>query len=278
MSVLRVLTVDDETLALRRLKLLLQAMPFVEHVGEASSCAEALAEIAGLAPDAVLLDIKMRDGDGFEVVEALAERPNPPAVIFVTAFDHYAVRAFESAVVDYLLKPVERERLARALRRARQQLRSVDAEQRLSEMQEIVRNLRSLSANGEGKPFETEFWLRGSAGLVRVPVDAIDCVSSEDDYVAIHTVAGSHLMRGSIRQFEARVEPGLFVRVHRRWLARKSAITELRTPRFGSSEVLLRTGKRLPVGRVYLKLLRQSMREGAPVNGAVRAYSNSTIT
>ena len=277
MSMLRVLTVDDETLALRRLKLLLQAMPYVEHVGEASSCAEALAEVAALAPDAILLDIKMRDGDGFEVVEALAERPNPPAVIFVTAFDHYAVRAFENAVVDYLLKPVERERLARALRRVSQQLRSVDAEQRLTEMQEIVRNLRSLSGGGGKQPFETEFWLRSSAGLVRVAVESIDYVTSEDDYVAIHTMSGSHLMRGSIRQFEARVEPGLFVRVHRRWLVRRSAITELRTPRFGSSEVLLRTGKRLPVGRVYLKQLKQSMRDGVAMNGATPAQAQNHL-
>jgi len=263
MSVLRVLTVDDEVLALRRLKLLLQAIPYVEHVGEASSCAEALSEIASLAPDAILLDIKMRDGDGFDVVEALAERPNPPAVIFVTAFDHYAVRAFDSAVADYLLKPVERERLAKALRKARQQLRAVDAEQRLSEMREVVRNLRSMAGGHRAKPFETEFWLRGSAGLVRVTLDVIDCVSSEDDYVAIHTPGGSHLMRGSIRQFEHRVEPGYFVRVHRRWLVRKNAITELRTPRFGGSEVLLRTGKRLPVGRVYLKQLKASIRSGS---------------
>lgn len=274
MSPLRVLTVDDEALALRRLKLLLQAMPHVEHVGEASSCAEGLAEIAALSPDAILLDVKMRDGDGFEVVEALADRPNPPAIIFVTAFDRYAVRAFENAVIDYLLKPVERERLARALRRARHQLRAIDAEQRIGEMQEIVRNLRSLSASNGQQAFETEFWLRGSAGLMRVPVDSIDCVTSEDDYVAIHTMNGSHLMRGSIRQFEARVEPGLFVRVHRRWLVRRSAITELRTPRFGSSEVLLRTGKRLPVGRVYLKLLRQSMRHGVTNSTAIRSHSN----
>jgi two-component system LytT family response regulator len=265
MSLLRVLTVDDEVLALKRLKLLLQATPYIEHVGEASSCAEALSEIATLAPDVVLLDIKMRDGDGFDVVEALAERPNPPAIIFVTAFDHYAVRAFESAVADYLLKPVERERLTRALRKVRQEMRSADAEQRLSEMQEIVRNLRSLSAGRRAKPFETEFWLRGSAGLVRVPIDVIDCVSSEDDYVAIHTPGGSHLMRGSIRQFEHRVEPGCFVRVHRRWLVRKNAITELRTPRFGGSEVLLRTGKRLPVGRVYLKHLKASIRADSAV-------------
>ena len=267
MSILRVLTVDDELLALKRLKLLLQAVPYVEQVGEASSCAEALSEITALAPDVILLDIKMRDGDGFDVVEALAKRANPPAIIFVTAFDHYAVRAFDSAVVDYLLKPVERERLARALRKARQELRATDAEHRLSEMQEIVRNLRSLAGGRRSQPFETEFWLRGSAGLVRVALDAIDCVSSEDDYVAIHTHGGSHLMRGSIRQFENRVEPGFFVRVHRRWLVRKNAITELRTPRFGGSEVLLRTGKRLPVGRVYLKQLKATIRGGSAVNG-----------
>jgi two-component system LytT family response regulator len=130
-------------------------------------------------------------------------------------------------------------------------------------MQEIVRSLRSHAAGRDSPPFQTEFWLRGASGVVRVPMEAIDYVSSEDDYIAIHTPSGSHLMRGSIRQFETRVEPGFFVRVHRRWLVRKSAIMELKTPRFGSSEVLLRTGKRLPVGRVYLKQLRAGLRDGS---------------
>src|SRR2546423_13401068 len=104
MNILRVLTVDDEVLALRRLRLLLQATPHVELVGEASSCREAIGFIDKLRPDVVLLDIRMRDGDGFDVLEWISGRPNPPAVIFVTAFDHYAVRAFEESVVDYLLK------------------------------------------------------------------------------------------------------------------------------------------------------------------------------
>ena len=266
MNALRILTVDDEALALRRLKLLIQGMPQAEHVGEASGCVEALAMIDTLRPDVVLLDIKMRDGSGFEVVEALARRTNPPVVIFVTAFDHFAVRAFETAVVDYLLKPVERERLARALATAREQLRAKDAEQRLAEMQEVVRNLRSLGHEGARPPFEMEFWLRGAAGLVRVPVDSIDYVSSEDEYVAIHTAGASHLLRSSIRQFESRVEPHLFVRVHRRWLVRRTAIAELRTPRFGRAEVVLRNGKRLPAGRVYLKQLRQEVRRGGPLD------------
>jgi two-component system LytT family response regulator len=267
----RVLTVDDELLALRRLKLLLQSMPGVEHVGEAGGCAEALAMIAQCSPDLILLDIKMRDGSGFEVVETLAQRANPPAVVFVTAFDHFAVRAFESAVADYLLKPVERERLQRALDRAHQQLRAMDAEQRLGEMQEIVRNLRSLAHAEAKSPFETEFWLRGAAGVVRVAVDAIDCVSSEDEYVAIHTGERSHLMRSSIRQFESRVDPDLFVRVHRRWLVRRRAIAELHMSRLGPAEIVLRTGRRIPAGRVYLRQLRRSLRNGDTQTGLAGA-------
>ena len=268
MNALRILTVDDEPLALRRLKLLLQTMPSVDHVGEAGSCREALAKINSQNPDVVLLDIRMRDGSGFDVVEAAAERANPPAIIFVSAFETFAIRAFECSVADYLLKPVERDRLARALSRARQQLRAIDAEQRISELQSVVRNLRSAAASHD-YPFETEFWLKSASGLVHVPLDAIDCVSSEDDYVAIHTGTGSHLMRGSIRQFEDRVEPDLFVRVHRRWLVRKAAITELRTPRLGGAEVVLRTGKRLPAGRVYLKQLRRMIFEESSLKSAL---------
>jgi two-component system LytT family response regulator len=254
------MTVDDEVLALRRLKLLLQSMPHVDHVGEASSCKEAIASIDSLAPDLILLDVRMRDGDGFDVLEAAGQRPNPPSVIFVTAFDHYAVRAFERAVIDYLLKPIERDRLAQAINRAHNQMRAVDAEQRVSELQEVLRNLRSAAAGRQDGTYETEFWLRGSSGLVRVPVDAIESASSEDDYVALHTSTGSHLMRGSLRRFESRIEPGLFVRVHRRWMARRFAIAELRTRSTGSGEVLLRSGTKLPVGRAYLKQLRETLR------------------
>jgi two-component system LytT family response regulator len=268
MNLLRVLTVDDEMLALRRLRLLLQAMPQVEIVGEASSCSEAIEGIARLAPDVVLLDIRMRDGDGFDVLEWIGKRPNPPVVIFVTAFDHYAVRAFERAVVDYLLKPIERDRLAQAISRAHHHMRALASEQRIGEMQEVLRNLRSAAAGRSSMPYETEFWLRGASGLLRVPIESIESASSEDDYVALHTANGSHLLRGSLRQFEARVEPGHFVRVHRRWLVRRYAIAELRTRRTGGGEINLVSGKKVPVGRSYLKRLRETLRSPrVEVNG-----------
>lgn len=260
MSTLRVLTVDDELLALRRLKLLLQTMPNIDHVGEASNCVEAVSRINELRPNVVLLDIKMRDGSGFQVVEAVAEQPNPPAIVFVTAFEQFAARAFDISVVDYLLKPVERDRLARALNRVQDRLRARDAEQRADELQQMLRKLRA-APHADGDPtYETEFWLRSSGGMVRVPVDAIDYVSSADEYISIHTPSGAHLMRGSIRQFAHRVEPGLFVRIHRRWLVKRSAIAGLSTKAIGKPEVVLRNGQRLPAGRVHVKNLRQMVR------------------
>ena len=260
MNPLRVLTVDDELLALKRLRLLLQTMPHVDHVGEANNCGDAIARIQELRPNVVLLDIKMRDGSGFEVVQAVADRPNPPVIVFVTAFDQFATQAFDCAIVDYLLKPVESDRLARALSRVQQRLKAIDAEQRADELHQILRNLRS-GPEGEGeRGYETEFWLRSSSGLVRVPVDAIDYVTSADEYISIHTQSGSHLMRGSIRQFTHRVEPGLFVRVHRRWLVKRSAIAALSTRTIGRSEVVLRNGQRLPAGRVHMKQLRDLVR------------------
>jgi len=273
MTPLRILTVDDEVLALRRLKLLLQKIPQVEHVGEATGCADTLAKIATLKPDVVLLDIKMRDGSGFDVIDALQDHLQPPVVLFVTAFDEFAVRAFDTAVTDYLLKPVDKERLMRALNRARMRATSADAEQRVDELQQVVRQLRNARHQGDEEPYESEFWLRGAGGLVRVHVDAIDCVSSEDEYVGLHTATGMHLMRSSLRQFADRVEPRLFVRVHRGWLVKESAIAELRTRGADGPEVVLRNGKRLPTGRVYLKHLRQIVH--LPTSRSDRSRSTS---
>jgi len=130
MKTLRILTVDDEPLALRRLKLLLRRIGHIEHVGQATSCEDALAKVARLAPDVILLDVQMRDGDGFDVVRRLARRQILPAIIFITAIDHYAVQAFDAAAADYLLKPVELSRLKHALSRAREHFEIINAKRR----------------------------------------------------------------------------------------------------------------------------------------------------
>jgi DNA-binding LytR/AlgR family response regulator len=207
----------------------------------------------------LLLDIMMRDGSGFDVVDTLHRAARPPVVLFVTAFDQYAIGAFDSAVADYLLKPVERDRLLRALNRARERIALLDAQQRLAELQMVVKKLRMARQEAEGQSYETEFWVRTANGVVQVPVDAIDIVGSQDEYICLQTATGSHLMRSSLRQFSERVEPGLFVRVHRKWLVRRALIAELSTRRLGRPEIVLRDGTRLPAGRVYLKTLRQSL-------------------
>jgi DNA-binding LytR/AlgR family response regulator len=252
---LRILAIDDEPLALRRLAILLQTMPDIEHVDEAKGVREALTKIDELAPDVVLLDIKMRDGSGFEVVEALTKRVVAPVVIFVTAFDRFAVRAFETAAVGYLLKPVEQERLALALQKARQRRNAIDAEQRITELREILRSLRSDADEGDQR-YESEFWLRSGGGLVKVPIDSIEWVGSEDEYVRVHAASGSYLMRGSIRQLELRLDPQRFVRIHRQSLVRKAAIARLQSSSLGRTVVLLYSGTRLPAGRIYGKRLR----------------------
>lgn len=261
---IRVLTVDEDLPALRRLSLLLQAIPDVAHVGEAQSCAQARKQIDDLNPDALLLEVRMPDGNAFEIVRELAQMSSPPSAIIVTAFDHFAVRAFEGAVLDYLLKPVERERLASALNRVRRQKRAELAEQRIDAMQEVIQTLRSAAAGREAEPYVRELWVRGGNGLVRVPVETIECASSQDDYVALHTTScDAHLMRGSIRWLEAHLEPGLFLRVHKSWMVRRAAITNIRTTRAGP-KVLLRSGREVPAGRVYLKKFRNTLKIGEP--------------
>ncbi|WP_162806738.1 LytR/AlgR family response regulator transcription factor [Sphingosinicella terrae] len=256
-AALRVLTVDDEPLARRRLKRLLDALPEAQAVGEAGGCAEAIEKAGALVPDVVLLDIRMRDGDGFAVAEALSRAPEPPAIVFVTAFDRFALRAFETIAADYLLKPVERERLAQALDKARARRAAQDAQARIAELQSVVAALRAGTEAAERRPAqESEFWLRHGSGTVRVAAEAITHVGSEDEYVRLYTPAGSWLMRGSIRQLEARLDPGAFVRVHRKWLVRRSEIVEVRRPRLGRAEVVLSGGQRVPAGRVHVRALK----------------------
>lgn len=271
MTPLRVLAVDDEVLALRRLRLMLQAMPYVEQVGEADGVRDALAKIESLAPDVLLLDIRMRDGSGFDLVQALARRATAPAIVFVSAFNRFAVRAFETSAVDYLLKPIERDRLGKALQRARERRGEADAVQRVAELQEIIGNLRAAAAD-EGDPaYEPEFWVRKGNALVKVPVDSIEWVASEDEYVRLNTATDSYLMRGSIRQLESRLDPARFVRIHRRWLVRKAAIVELRAVGLGRVEAVLRSGKHFKAGRVYGRRLREMvLQAAADAEGAAR--------
>lgn len=256
MTPLTLLAIDDEPLALRRLAVILREIPGVRQVGEAAGCEEALRRIEVLKPDVLLLDIQMRDGSGFDLIDRLPAGL-APAVIFVTAFDHYAARAFDACAVDYVLKPISAERLCEAITRVRERRAANNAEQQIAELHALVAKLRGSFRPDPVSHYESELWIRkSSGGFVRVALGDVDYVTSEEDYIRVHTRRGSYLMRGSIRNLEARVDPATFVRIHRRALVRIDAVREFRSTRLGSLELLLISGETLAAGRVYGKHLR----------------------
>ena len=250
---MRVLIVDDEPLARRRLEILLRELPDTELVGAAADGLDANRMIAELAPDVVLLDIKMPGRTGLEVLDGVAkDQPGPggPIVIFVTAFDRFAIDAFERAAFGYLLKPVEPAKLAAALGRARAALAERAAADRAHELEEIVANLRG-GAEAPASPYLASLWIAERGGRCCVAVGSIDWIAAERDYVRIHTGPKSYLIRQSIGGLEAKLDPDEFLRVHRSSLVRRDRIVRIRNAA-GRGAVVLSTGAEVPVSRRHM--------------------------
>lgn len=253
MTDLAVLTIDDEPLALRRLEFALAEIPGFTHVAEAGGCAAGLSKFAEYRPDIVIADIRMRDGSGFDFVEKL-KPGRSPVVIFATAFDSFAARAFETCVIDYVLKPIEVPRLRAALHRARLRLSENAAAETVVELKAVVENLRQSISRQEKLP-EQEVWVRGRHGsMTRVNLADIQLVTSEDDYIRLHLPTQSFLIRLSIRAFEEQVPAGEFIRVHRTALVRRSAIVGV-TRSEGSLHAVLADGTLVQTGRIYARAL-----------------------
>jgi len=257
MSALRIVAIDDEALALRRVEIALSQVPDVELVGTARGGREGLALIEKLRPDVLLLDINMAGFGGFDVVEGLTAE-NAPLIIFVTAFDEYAVRAFQVSAIDYLLKPLEFDRLRAALDKARTTLRLIDAEERAAELKELVAVLRRDRQQSAEQPrFETELWAPRGSGFERVLVSQIDWIEAERDYVHLHTPGRSYLLRETMNGIQSRLDPDMFIRVHRSALVRRDRIGLICRPGYGRFAVQLTTGREVPVGRTYVKKIRK---------------------
>lgn len=230
---LRTLIVDDEPLAIERLQILAGQQDGVSLVGTASDGASALRMVDALAPDLVLCDIAMPDLNGLEVAAALDRLDCPPAVVFVTAFDRYAVAAFDVAAVDYLLKPVSPERLGRALARVRE-WRAAD---------------RPSKANGR---WITEFWVQNRGEMLRVDAGQIDLIEAERDYMRLHVGGRSWLIHQTIKSLEERMDPARFLRIHRSKMVRRDGITGLKHHGDGAWSVDLGEGGVHRIGRTYL--------------------------
>jgi two-component system response regulator AlgR len=234
---IRFLVVDDEPLAVERLQLLLARMDGVVLAGTASEGSAALRMVEAVQPDAVLLDIAMPGMDGIDVARALARVPRPPLVIFVTAFDMFAVAAFDVEAVDYVMKPVSAERLARAVSRARERLAAGSEPQ---------------SAGDPASPFVEEFWVSEARGLVRLSTDDVDRVSAERDYMRLHVGKRSWLINHTIGKLEEELDPAKFVRLHRSAIVRRDFVTGLRRDESGRWWARLADESEQKVGRLYL--------------------------
>ena len=233
---IRFLVVDDEPLAIERLQLLLARIEGVILAGTASDGAAALRLVEAVRPDAVLLDIAMPGMDGIDVARALARVDPPPVVIFVTAFDTFAVAAFDIEAVDYVMKPVAAERLARAVGRARERLESRGGE----------------PAPAGGSPYVEEFWVSEARGLVRLSAADVDRVSAERDYMRLHVGRRSWLINHTIGRLEEELDPARFVRLHRSAIVRRDFVTGLRRDEGGRWWARLADGGEQKVGRLYL--------------------------
>jgi two-component system, LytTR family, response regulator AlgR len=238
---LRVLIADDEPLAAERLQLLLARAPNVDLVGTASDGEAAVRLASGLEPDVMLLDIAMPGMDGIDVARALADRRPSPAVVFVTAFDQFAVAAFEVEAVDYLMKPVTPERLKRALKRARDHLR---------------RREKAPARPAPTSPYLEEFWASDLSGLVRIASRDVDRVSAERDYMRLHVGRRSWLIHHSMNALEEGLDPELFVRLHRSAIVRKDFIAGFTRNPSGRWIARLGDGTEQPVGRLYTDKVR----------------------
>jgi two-component system LytT family response regulator len=241
-TTLRAIIVDDEPLARKRLRELLAGRADIELVGEAVDGASAIQAIDDLRPDLVFLDVEMPEATGLDVVERIT---HDPFVIFTTAYDRYAVAAFELQAIDYLLKPFGEERLARALDRV-----STTGDARSS----AHRARAALSMNGGAVD---HLLVRDRGRLVPVAVRDIVRLEAGDDYTSVHTRGRNYLVYLTLQDFERMLDPGRYVRVHRSHIVNIAHVAQF-TPADGGRFVLEMTdGTKLPVSRAHAKALRE---------------------
>jgi two-component system LytT family response regulator len=235
---IRIILADDEVLARQKLRLLLKEEGGCEIVGECASAAETV-ELAGATqPDLVFLDIRMPGMDGFDVINALSARSDfiMPRIVFTTAYDQYAVRAFEVHAVDYLLKPFAAERLRAALQRFRERTAP-------GEVTDATRD--------SGTSFTSRIIFKSRGRILFLSVSEIQLITAEENYVRISTAAETHLLRETMVRLEERLDPELFLRVHRSSIVNLQYVREMRIDSEGDASVILVNGKEVPVSRSY---------------------------
>lgn len=229
---IRAVVVDDEPLARSNLKVLLGRDPDVELVSECGSGAEALKEIRKKRPELVFLDVQMPEVDGFDVLEQLGA-DMPPALVFVTAYDQYALQAFEAGALDYLLKPFDNARFERALRRAKERIGAGKA--RVARVERVA--------------------IKNAGEVLFLKIAEIDWIEAADYYVSLHVGTRMHLLRRSMADLEKELDAEMFCRIHRSAIVNLERVRRLESGEEGGTEVVLNTGARLRLSRRYRREL-----------------------
>lgn len=256
---IRAIIVDDESLARTGLLMRLEQFPQIEVVGVCQNGKEALAAIAEHTPDLVFLDIQMPGMTGLEVVEKL-QQDNMPMIIFVTAYDAFAVDAFSANAVDYLLKPIEDERLAAAIERVTERVKqnqSAMEKQRLLEMLISLTGKSELAINellhnpGEASEFSDRLAIKDGSSTTFVPVRDIDWIDAAGDYMCVHVQGQTHIMRTTMKELEAQLDPNIFQRVHRSTIVNLQRVEKVSSHINGEFHLTLSCGSSLKMSRSY---------------------------
>jgi len=249
---IRVLLVDDEPLAREMLREMLQSDPQVEIVGESCNGREALEAIRSEAPDLIFLDVQMPEVGGFDVLASL-DKDKLPHVIFVTAYDQYAVRAFEVQALDYLLKPFDQERFDLSWQRAKTQL---SRDRNSGTDQRILTLLEELKA---GNRYLERLVIKAGGRIYFIDTAEIDWIEAEGNYVSVHSAKKSHLLRETISSLESQLDPKKFVRIHRSSIVRLDFIQELQPWFHGEYRVILNDGTQLTLSRNHRDKLQEAL-------------------
>ncbi|SDC14424.1 two component transcriptional regulator, LytTR family [Sphingomonas sp. YR710] len=240
-SPIRTLVVDDEPLAIERLQILCAREPAIDLVGTASDGEAALRLIEALEPEMLLLDIAMPGLDGIGVARAVEKLDRRPAIVFCTAFDQYAVAAFDLSATDYLLKPVAQDRLGRAVARV------------------IDRRRAPIGDPTPASEYAVEFWVPHRSEMIRIATQDIDRIEAERDYMRLHLGPRSFLLHQTITELERRLDPAQFIRLHRSTIVRRDGISRLSHDGMGVWHAVMKDESRIRIGRTYLPAARTLM-------------------
>lgn len=254
MEKIRALIVDDEPIARRGIRQHLQAEPDVEIVGECANGREAVAAIDKQKPDLIFLDVQMPLMDGFGVVEAVGAE-NLPAVVFVTAYDEHAIRAFEVNALDYLLKPIDPERFQKTLARVREQVDGSKAKRLDYKLSALLRSLEEIKGMEAQAAALERVVLKEQGRISFLSADEIDWLCAQGNYVQLHAGRETHLLRETVDGMESKLDPRKFVRLRRSTIVRAERIKELHPLFNGEYAVILKDGTRLQSSRRYRKNL-----------------------